>query len=55
MHTEVLDVLPRPAAEWLTRNTDNRSFGKSAAQQTMPRISPHPAPASVGREAEDQE
>lgn len=38
MRMEVLEVSPRLAAEWLTRNTSNRPLGKSAVQQLAAQI-----------------
>ncbi|GAB3119844.1 hypothetical protein GCM10027160_34700 [Streptomyces calidiresistens] len=38
MHMEVLRVGPELAAEWLTRNTNNRPLSKSAVQQLAARI-----------------
>ncbi|MET7766309.1 hypothetical protein [Streptomyces sp. NPDC005336] len=38
MHMEVLDVSPQLAAEWLTRNTNNRPLSKSTVQQLVGQI-----------------
>ncbi|MBO1330964.1 hypothetical protein [Streptomyces sp. VRA16 Mangrove soil] len=38
MHMEVLDVSPELAAEWLTRNTNNRPLSKGAVQQLAGQI-----------------
>ncbi|MFE1010030.1 hypothetical protein ACFW4M_01835 [Streptomyces sp. NPDC058794] len=38
MHMEVLDVTPELAAEWLTRNTNNRPLSKATVQQLAARI-----------------
>jgi hypothetical protein len=38
MHMEVLHVTPELAAEWLTRNTNNRPLSKSAVQQLAAQI-----------------